>query len=68
MARTQRTEDDIAKERDEFERIRSFMRDCSLATLRDLANATSIALEIRTPKRRKKEPDVQTQQTLIART
>jgi len=67
MARTQRTDDDIAKERDELERIRSFMRDCSLATLRDLANAAAITLEVRTPKKRK-GPDVQAQQTLIPRT
>lgn len=60
MARTQRTDDDIAKERDEYERIRAFMRNCSLDTLRDISNAAAITLEIRTPKRRK-GPDVQAQ-------
>jgi len=52
MAKTARSEDDIAKEREQFEGIRAFMKTCTLATLRDLANSVELALEFRTPKKR----------------
>jgi hypothetical protein len=68
MAKTARTEEDITKERDQFEAIRGFMRTCSLATLRDLMTAATITLEIRTPKKREAKPDVQAKAPLFERT